>query len=104
MLDHHTQTWSSLLKPVIDAIYDVPHDSTGFTPRFLHFGQSDDGPEISIKQARQQATERSRSRQQKWKEKNDSQAKPQQFLIGNRVRNWLPESHPGRAKKFAPRW
>ena len=104
LLDHPTQKWSSLLKPVIDAINDVPHDSTGFTPRFLHFGQSDDGPDISIEQARQQATERSRSRQQQWKEKNDSLAKPQQFQIGDRVRYWLPESHPDRAKKFALRW
>ena len=45
-----------LLKPVIDSINDLTHDSTGFSPRFLHFGRTEDGPGIPIEEARRQAT------------------------------------------------
>ena len=70
----------------------------------MHFGRTEDGPGIAIEQARKQATERSRARQQQWKHKNDSQAKPQQYRFGDQIRYWLPETHPDRVKKFAPRW
>ena len=104
LLDHPSQKWSSLLKPIINSINDLPHNSTGFTPRFLHFGTTEDGPGIPIEGARHQPVERSRAKQRQWKKKNDSEAKQQHFQIGDRVRYWLPETHPDRAKKFAPRW
>ena len=104
LLDNPTTKWSTLLKPVIEAMNEIPHKSTGFSPKFLHFGQSHDSHGIPVEEARALATSRSRVQQDQSKAQNDQKATLQEFTIGQVVRYHLPDGHPDRINKFAPRW
>ena len=104
LIDKPNARWSSLLREVVQNLNDVPHSSTGFAPRFLHFGMSNDSPGVSIEEARTQATERSRAQQNKNQRTNDSKAVPHKLSIGQLVRYQLPETHPARAGKLSPRF
>ena len=94
--------WSSLLREIVQKMNDTPHSSTGFKPRFLHFGAPPS--DLTVEEARKIATQKSRDQQIKRQQLNDSRAVRQDFQVGDLVRYRLPENHPARAGKLSPRF
>ena len=102
LVDHPQLRWSSLLRDVIQNINNLPHSSTGFTPRFLQFGLSKEPVNISVDDARRQAFERSRALQ--IKNLTLAKAVPHHLTLGQFVRYRIPENHPDRVSKLLVRF
>ena len=94
--------WSTLLRGVVQVMNDTSHSSTGFAPRFLHFGTPPS--DVPVEEASRIATDKSREQQKRRQMANDSKAVPQHFQIGDWVRYRLPENHPARSGKLSPRF
>ena len=105
LVDNPKLKWSSLLRDVVNNLNDSIHKSTGFAPRFLHFGQTKGPvPSVSVEEARKRAAAKSQQQQTDRKVKNDLRAKPQHFQIGDLVRYRIPDNDPLRGGKLSPRW
>ena len=107
LADKPRRKWNTLLADVIKNYNNTPHDTTGFTPNFLLFGQSNTPsftePIVTIEQARQLAKERTRKAQNKRKEHHDSRHKHLEFQPGDRVLRIIPDNHPT-LTKTSVRW
>jgi hypothetical protein len=95
--------WSTLLPEVVNFFNNTPHDSTGFTPRFLMFGTRDspefsEAEQITLEKAREIAVERTEKMKAKHKERYDKCHKNIEFNIGDLVKRKVPENHPSKNK------
>ena len=96
--------WSSALEVVLKTINDRPHDVTGFSPRFLHFGTTAEGqplPTLSLEDARRLSTERSLDAQKKRAEEHASKHEHIAYSVGDYVKYRLASNHPTK-NKFSP--
>jgi hypothetical protein len=79
--------------------YNVtPHESTGFTPRYLHLGLTDIQTTISLENARQLAIERTQSLQTRQKGRHDAKHPKSSFAIGDLVVRKMASNHPALIK------
>jgi hypothetical protein len=104
MADNPKLKWTSLLRKVVLELNERPHDVTKFPPLFLQFGLSSRTQEVSVEKAREMATERSHTDQEKRKEKSQEQGQESGFDVTDLVRYRLPDNHPERGSKLAVQW
>ena len=90
LVDQPQLRWSTLLRDVVQNINNLPHSSTGFSPRLLQFGLSKEPVNISVDDARRQAFERSRALQIKNQDLTLAKAVPHHLTLGQFVRYRIP--------------
>ena len=100
VLERPIVKWSTHLSTVVDNYNRTPNSATGFTPRFLHFGEKSDSVtyQIDIDTARQLAVKRSDQMKFNRKEKHDNKHQPSNFDVGDLVLRRLPANHPSKQK------
>ncbi|RWR99422.1 Retrotransposable element Tf2 protein type 1-like protein [Dinothrombium tinctorium] len=106
LLDHPKRKWSTLLTDAIKAYNNTPHDITGFSPRFLHFGQEEIPSFASpndIETARQIARQRTKEHQNRRKEVHDTKHNLSPFQVGDKVVREIPANHPT-SNKLSPKF
>jgi transposase InsO family protein len=98
IFDKPKRKWSTLLTDVVRNYNDTPHDTTGFSPRYLLFGvdpsPSYASPSLTLEAARQIARERTNISQQKRKEIHDSKDPSIEFEVGDLVTRKIASNHP----------
>ena len=122
--DKPTLKWSTLLPTVVDNYNRTPHSATGFSPKYLHFGEvcydslhenissnfhekADENlhenlhqifikPDLS--EARKLAVHRSDSFKSQRKQTHDERHPSSELLIGELVLRRLPDNHPSKQK------
>ncbi len=93
--------WSTLLPNVVNLFNNTPHESTGFTPRFLMFGTTNssefaESNQIALEKAQELAVERTEKLKMKHKERYDKTYIYLEFKVGDLVKRKVPENHPSK--------
>jgi transposase InsO family protein len=95
MNEHPKRKWTTLLPNIVTQYNETIHDSTGFTPKFLFFGNiSGDTSLPTIEAARAAAKERSDSLKLRWKQHYDSHHTPELFQPNDLVKKRIPLNRP----------
>ena len=122
MIDNNQHNWTELLPFVMAAYRSAPHDSTGFSPNFLHFGRevrapidliletpSTDGHTVMeyadavaehIRQAYTLVREQLGVQAERRKKYYDMKLKPCSFRVSDWVWLYTPRRRPGKSIKW----
>uniref|UniRef100_A0A158P4S6 RNA-directed DNA polymerase n=1 Tax=Tetranychus urticae TaxID=32264 RepID=A0A158P4S6_TETUR len=103
--DHPHRKWTTLLPKIVTDYNNTPHDITGYAPAYLFFG-TDPTPTFSgqtnnLQEARELARTRTRTEQERRKQRHDAKHPVANFEIGSKVLKEVPFNHPSKTKVTA---
>ena len=102
LAENPKRKWSSLLGSVTEELNAIPHEVTGYPPRYLMFGITAPGPlpasHEPLAEARELAVARTKAMQLKNKQAYDNRHRHVVFTEGQLVLRRIPANHPERHK------